>query len=195
MAVQRKRENEVKKQNSGRAMAQGREQRLTSAKEREVVLGEGLDTVKTDLGPARKHKPKIRTIRAKDKKNLPVTAVFFICICTLLVMFLVVNYVQINEYTQEVASLKKELSTLEARRKELDLELEKKNDLTKIKEEAAALGMMEDKDLITVHVNLEKEDKIESYETEKEDFGVVTTVMSALAQNARAYWNIFSGGE
>ena len=168
---------------------------LTRNSEREVVIGESSRELSAGVQPMkRSSKPKIRTIRSKEKKHFPVSTVFFMAICTLLVMFTVLNFVQINECTQDVSHLKSTLGTLQSEEKDLQLELEKKNDLTKIREEAATLGMMEDKNLTTVHVNLEKEDKIESYETEEEDYGVIATVMSALGQNMRSYWNIFGIG-
>lgn len=163
---------------------------------REVVIGESSKELHAGVTPvSRPAKPKVRTIRSKEKKRLPVSTIFFMAICTMLVMFTVLNFVQINECTQDVSKLKSTLSTLQGEEKELQLELEKKNDLTKIREEVSTLGMMEDKNLTTVHVNLEKEDKIESYETEEEDYGVIATVMSALGQNMRSYWHIFGIGE
>lgn len=187
-----------KKENKNKQAAlhqTGERQIVRDARPREVVIGEDREALYTGVTPETRRKPRVRTIRAKEKKHLPVSVVFFMVICTLLVMFMVMNYVQINEYTQQVSDLKRELNTLTSEKKELDLALEKKNDLTNIKNEAAALGMMEDKDLLTVHVNLEKEDKIESYETDDEDYGVITTVMSAIAQNFRSYWNNYGSGE
>lgn len=169
---------------------------LTKTNGGEVVIGESSKELHAGVAPVvRSSKPKIRTIRSKEKKRLPVSTIFFMIICTMLVMFTVLNFVQINECTQDVSKLKSTLGTLQNTEKELQLELEKKNDLTKIREEVSTLGMMEDKNLTTVHVNLEKEDKIESYETDEEDYGVIATVMSALGQNMRSYWHIFGIGE
>ncbi|MBQ3182522.1 MAG: hypothetical protein IJB57_02530, partial [Clostridia bacterium] len=41
----------------------------------------------------------VETVKVKTKKPFPVAAVVMVTICTLLLMFTVMSYVQINEYT------------------------------------------------------------------------------------------------
>lgn len=87
------------------------------------------------------------------------------------------------------------MTTLENERTDLELELEKKNDLSLIEARARELGMMGSEDLQKVVVRSQKEDTVESYDTEEEDLGILTTLLSALGQNWRVTWNIFGLGE
>ena len=113
-----------------------------------------------------------------------------VTICTLLLMFLVVSYVQINEYTIEVASLRGELSDLVGQRKELALALEEKNDMVKIEQYAIDnLGMVKADQLDKKYITLDQKDKIEVVETAPaEDVTVVSGVMSAVGENFRGLW-------
>ena len=197
--VKAKNEKNAARRNEKEAAVRGSEQRaLQEDTDREILLGEDSQELSSELsGKKRKktHKPRVRTIRARTKSRLPVSSVFFMLVCTLLIMFMIINYVQINEYTQEVASLKREMTALESERTDLELELEKKNDLATIEEEARKLGMMGSEDLVKRVVKSQKEDTVEKFETEDEDFGIVATALSAIWQNVKASWNIFSPSE
>lgn len=133
---------------------------------------------------------KVRTVKEKTKRPFPISAVVMVTICTLLLMFLVLSYVQINEYTIEVASLRGELSDLAGQKKELALNLEQKNDMMAIEEYAKDnLGMVKSDQLTKKHISLDQQDKVEVIETEPtEDVTVVAGVMSAIGENFRGLW-------
>lgn len=132
----------------------------------------------------------VTTVKAKSKSPFPISAVVMVTICTLLLMFLVFSYVQINEYTIEVASLRGELSDLAGEKKELTLALEEKNDMLEIEQYALEnLGMVKADQLTKKHISLDQEDKIEVVETEpSEDMTVVSGVMSAIGENFKGLW-------
>ncbi len=132
----------------------------------------------------------VETVKVKTKKPFPVAAVVMVTICTLLLMFTVMSYVQINEYTIEVALLRGELTDLAGEKKELALALEEKNDMLKIEEYATAnLGMVKSDQLTKKHITLDQEDKVEVVETEPtQDVTVVSSVMSAIGENFRGLW-------
>lgn len=133
---------------------------------------------------------KVKTVKEKTKRPFPISAVVMVTICTLLLMFLVLSYVQINEYTIEVASLRGELSDLAGQKKELALNLEQKNDMMAIEEYAKDnLGMVKSDQLTKKHISLDQQDKVEVVETEPtEDVTVVAGVMSAIGENFRGLW-------
>ncbi len=133
---------------------------------------------------------KVKTVKEKTKRPFPISAVVMVTICTLLLMFLVLSYVQINEYTIEVASLRGELSDLAGQKKELALNLEQKNDMMAIEEYAKEnLGMVKSDQLTKKHISLDQQDKVEVIETEPtEDVTVVAGVMSAIGENFRGLW-------
>ena len=134
-----------------------------------------------------KNDARVKTVRAEQKKPFPVSALFMALVCTVLFMFMIVSYVQINEYTLAVSQLRTDLADMAAEDKELSAALEKKNDMLTIEELAAELGMVKADALTKKHITLTNEDKIEVVEPEPtEDETVVTTVMSGL-------WENFSG--
>ena len=158
--------------------------RKTAPKESTISI------VKTNIKPILAvEQERVRTVKAKARKPFPLSAVVMVTICTLLLMFLVISYVQINEYTIEVASLRGELADLVEERKELTLSLEEKNDMVAIEEYASELGMVKADQLAKKHITLEQEDKVEVVETEPvEDVTVVSGVMSAIAENFSGLW-------
>lgn len=132
---------------------------------------------------------RVRTVSNKTKKPLPVSAFVMAIICTLLLMFMIVSYVQINEYTVAVSELRSELGDMIDRDKELSLELEKKNDMLVIEQKAGDLGMVKLDQLTKKHVSLTQDDKIEVVEPEPTyDSTVVTTIMSSIWQNFSGFW-------
>lgn len=134
-----------------------------------------------------KNDARVKTVRAEKKKPFPVSALFMSLVCTVLFMFMIVSYVQINEYTLEVSNLRTDLADMISQDKELTTALEKKNDMLTIEEMAAEYGMVKADQLTKKHIALTNEDKIEVVEPEPtEDETVVTTVMSGL-------WESFAG--
>lgn len=135
-----------------------------------------------------------KTVSVSAKRPFPISAVVIVTICTLLFMFLILSYVQINEYTIEVASLRGELSDLAGQKKELSLSLEQKNDMMAIEEYAKSnLGMVKSDQLTKKHISLDQQDKVEVIETEPtEDMTVVAGVMSAIGENFRGLWEYLS---
>lgn len=130
---------------------------------------------------------KVRTVESKEKKPFPLGAVVIVTICTVLLMVTVLSYVHINEYTVEVADLKAELTSLEKDKKELTLELEKKNDMLEIERYAQEnLGMVKSDQLTKKHITLQSEDKIEVVGEEPEKTTEQESgIMSAIVNNVR----------
>lgn len=157
----------------------------------QAVTPSKFNVVRTELKPIlRVKQDKVTTVRAKTKKPFPISAVVMVTICTLLLMFMVVSYVQINEYTIEVASLRGELTNLVGEKKDLALALEEKNDMLEIEKYATEnLGMVKADHLTKKHISLDQQDKIEVVEGEPtDDLTVVSSVMSAIADNFRGLW-------
>ncbi|MBQ7160851.1 MAG: hypothetical protein IJR90_03995 [Clostridia bacterium] len=127
---------------------------------------------------------RVQTVKNEKRKPLPISAFAMAFICTLLLMFMIVSYVQINEYTVAVSELRSDLGDMVDRDKELTLELEKKNDMLAIEQKAGELGMVKVDQLTKKHVAIAQEDKIEVIEPEPTyDATVVTTIMSSIWEN------------
>ena len=105
--------------------------------------------------------PRIRTVRAREKKAFPTGIIFSCLVCSLLFMYLIYNSVQISEANREIRILKSTRTELEVQKKELELALEKKNDLLMIEKEAKALGMVKRDQLSKQYITITGDDRIE----------------------------------
>ena len=141
----------------------------------------------------RKNNDYVPTKKSNIKEPMPLATIVFSILCTVLVMFMMINFVKINEYTHDIADMQDQLAKLEREEQELSVELEKKNDLTGVNLEE--LGLVKEDDLKKVEITTDNEETTEHYEVEEEDVGMVATVMNALSKNFKEYRNIFFGSE
>ena len=144
---------------------------------------------------AKKQKKKgwIPTKKSRIREPMPLATIVFSILCTVLVMFMMINFVKINEYTRDIADMQSQINKLDRTEQELTVELEKKNDLTNIDFEA--LGLVKEDDVQKVEIVTDKDETAEYFEVEEQDNGMVATVMNALYRNFREYRNIFFGIE
>ena len=148
--------------------------------------------VKND-GKKQKKNGWIPTKKSRVKEPMPLGTIVFSILCTVLVMFMMINFVKINEYTRDIADMQNQITKLERTEQELTEDLEKKNDLTGL--DLEALGLVKEDDLKKVEILSEKDETAEHFEVEEQDDGVMATVMNALYRNFREYRNIFFGQE
>lgn len=135
----------------------------------------------------------VPTRKSRIKEPMPLATIVFSILCTVLVMFMMINFVKINEYTHDIADMQNELQRLERQEQELTVELEKKNDLTGV--DLEALGLVKEDGLKKVEITADNDETVEHFEVKEEEDGVVATVMNALYRNFKEYRNIFFGGE
>lgn len=128
-----------------------------------------------------------QTVNAKKKSPFPFSAVLTTFFCTLLFMFMIFNYVQINEYSQSIKEIQSDMETLNGKQKDLKLALDRRNDVTEVLKQAEELGMVRTEGIKKVYLDGTDEDMIEI--TDKgagtEETGFFSDIMSALAQNFR----------
>ena len=110
----------------------------------------------------KKADPQIHTVRAVTVIPFPTAVISMALICTMLFMFLIMSFVNINEYTIENDKLKFKLDELNKEYRELSLDLEKKNNLNIIEKIAKEdLGMVKADQLANkVYISIPNEDKI-----------------------------------
>lgn len=135
----------------------------------------------------------IPTKKSRIKEPMPLATIVFSILCTVLVMFMMINFVKINEYTRDIADMQNQLAKLERQEQELGVELEKKNDLTGV--DLEALGLVKEDSLPKVEIETNNDETTEHFEVEEKEAGMVATVMNALYRNFKEYRNIFFGGE
>ncbi|MBQ7500787.1 MAG: septum formation initiator family protein [Clostridia bacterium] len=133
---------------------------------------------------------KIKTVKSKKKTPIPISVFILAVICTLVFMFMIVSYVQINEYTLEVAALRSEIAELSEEEKQLNLDLDRKNDLRSIEQYVSEnLGMVKSDQIVKKHVSVASEDKIEVVSAQPiPDENVVSTLLSSLARSFGGFW-------
>ena len=114
--------------------------------------------------PAVRTEPTVRTISDTKKQAFPFSIVFMSLICSVLFMYMIFNYVKINEHTSAVSDLKKEIATLSAEKDDLTAKLDRKNDLTYIEKVAKEqLGMVKIDEIIKKYVTMDPDDVITSF--------------------------------
>ncbi len=128
-------------------------------------------------------KPTIKTYKNPSTRPFPIAVVFSSLICTVLIMFIVYNYVKLNEYTSEASALTNQLTALKQTEEELNNELVKRVDLMEIERIAKEdYGMIKNDHLTKKYITIENEDKTEVVTDEPEGTGSsYTTLMSIIA--------------
>ena len=105
--------------------------------------------------------PKVRTITDTKKPAFPFSIVALALICSVLLFYMVVNYVQINEQTAAVSDLKSEIATLSSERNDLNTRLDMKNDLAFIESVAVEqLGMVKIDEITKRYVTIDPGESI-----------------------------------
>lgn len=105
--------------------------------------------------------PTIRTVQSRVVRRFPFKLIFTAALCTVLFLLVIYNNVQINEKNSEVDGLKTTIVKLDSEVSELNLKVEKKNDLRKIEQRALELGMVKADELKKVYVSISSADRVE----------------------------------
>lgn len=183
-----------KKQTPGRNKPQTVEMRNNDAKNAaglEIVKSSaGRNLAKQDTGRDGKRYTVRRTViietKKKNKKPLPVGAIFTIAVMTLLFIFLLMNYAEIDNYNREVATLKDQLTDLQKNADKLEQRLDKKNDLVFFEEYAVdKLGMVKASELTRINITALPENTGEAfrYDDERTGIGVLLSGFGAVIRD------------
>ena len=146
----------------------------------------------------RAKKRQFYTVKSKEKNPFPVMTVLFCAICTVLFMSMIVNLVEINEYTKDVAGLQKQVESLSKEKEDLSIDLAQKDGIDVLQqymaEKGGNLGMVEENKMKPpVAITPDKNGQIEDYEVPESEEAMVTVVLNALAKNLSDTWNKFVG--
>ncbi len=106
--------------------------------------------------------PKIVTIRKKEKSPFPTSVVFTSIIVTVLFLFMMMNYAEIDKYNSEIGRLEARITKLKNEEHDLGIRLDKKDNLVYIEEYATnELGMVKAETLPREYVSLLPPDRSE----------------------------------
>lgn len=131
-------------------------------------------------------KPHLRTVRAQKRHPFPYGTIFAMTICTLLFMYMVFNFVQINEYSLAITNMQEELEDLLLEQQSLSLQLENRNDRNVISEIAEnELGMVKMDEVDKIYLDGSGDEKIEITKrpTEATEVDPLSSLLSALFRN------------
>ncbi len=139
---------------------------------------------------------KVVTVKSGEKRSTGVgqfiANVATTALLAILLLFVVTNYVQIFENQSMINDLKQELEASRVEERRLNAELEQKYDLAQIGDYASSeLGMVGSENNKKVYIDVGKEDELEIYEPETEDFGTIATIMNALGDTVKTWLDVF----
>ncbi len=134
--------------------------------------------------------PRVRTIRAQKHTPFPFGTLFVLLLCTGLFMYMVYNFVEINEYSMNLKAMQSNLDQLTKQQQTLELQLENRNDLTLIAGIAEnTLGMVKLDEVSKEYLDGSKEDKVEvsqiSKEKQAQQVSAFSVLLNAIVQNFR----------
>ncbi len=136
-------------------------------------------------------------ILEKKKKNMPFKTIAVLAFVFILSIFVVNEYVLINEYSSNIADMKVAINELSKEKDYYISQIEKKNNMIDLENYASdKLGMMSGGEVEKEYIVIEGEDSIEVYEPVKDrEDSLASIVMSALGENLIQAWNTLTGAE
>ena len=168
--------------------------------ERNVTISDGDFAAESVVKKKKKKKSRVYTSKKDEKSPFPIMTVVFSMICTALIMSVIINFVQVNEYSKDISSLQKRVEEVHKESTELQTALDEKNNTEALRrymsEHSDSLNMIDESLMkAPTAITPEKEDTISDYEAKETDEGLMSVVLNALAENFVNAWNIFSGEE
>lgn len=157
--------------NNGASLQKNGEQRLTRTR------------------PVASRSFKVTTRKKEEKKPFPFATVFTTAAFTLLFLFMMLNYVELDKYNSQISELKSEMTDLKTEEDKLRVKLERRDDLAYIEEYASnQLGMVKADELETYYVDIKAEDKADiiTYDDGKESG--IGVLLSGVGQTIRSFF-------
>lgn len=116
-------------------------------------------------------KPKIITIRKKEKIPFPISTVFTSIIITALFLFMMMNYAELDRNIGELAECEAKIAQLEKIKTDLSVKLDKKDNLLYIEDKVEEFGMIKKEKLPSIVVDMQPKDKSEMFRYEDGEEG------------------------
>ncbi len=144
--------------------------------------------------PARRHavrEPKFITVRKerKERKPFPLGIVLVLTVITVLFLFMMMNYAEIDQYNSEIRDLRNQLGELQNQQKKLEVRLENKDDRAAFEQYAIEeLGMVKADSLNKYIITLSPDDKTEIMEYEEEKESGFGYLLSGLSEVVRGFF-------
>ncbi|MGI6716709.1 MAG: septum formation initiator family protein [Eubacteriales bacterium] len=128
--------------------------------------------------------------KKRNKKPLPLGAIFTIAVTTLLFIFLLMNYAEIDSYNREVATLKDRLTDLKKDADKLEQRLDKKNDLIYFEQYAVdKLGMVKETELTRINITALPENTGDAFKYDDEKPRGIGVLLSGFGDVIRDFFD------
>lgn len=138
------------------------------------------------------NKAKVTVIehRRKSKTPLPIGVIFTIIAVTVLFVFLVMNYAEMDNYNSQIAEMRDEITELQKTAAKLKVRLEKKNDLVEIEEYATEqLGMVKPSGLTRINITALPENGGETYKYDDGDENGIGVLLAGFGEVFRDFFD------
>lgn len=137
----------------------------TSAQNKELAVAKKDNALST----------RVTVVNSKRKPKTPISigALFAVVTITLLLVFVVMNYAEIDNYNSDIAELRDELTELQKSAVKLEQRLDKKNDLVDFEEYAVnELYMVKSGGLTRINITALPEDRGTTYKYDSDKSGI-----------------------
>ncbi len=122
-------------------------------------------------------------------KSVPFPKLVFVILAFSLIFFLMIqSIVQNFEYQREITALQNQLESLNERADSLRLDLEERDDLAEIERRAEEIGMIKSNSIEEKYISLGHSDIIENFGEEKDDYGSLSTMLSAVSRQLSKFF-------
>ena len=118
---------------------------------------------------------RVTVVESKRKPKTPISigALFAVVTITLLLVFVVMNFAEIDNYNSDIAELRDELTELQKSADKLEMRLDKKNDLVTFEDYAVnELGMVKSGGLTRINITALPEDRGTTYKYDSDETGI-----------------------
>lgn len=140
------------------------------------------------LRPSRR--PQIQRVARKDRAPFPVGVVCIAIILTFLLLFMVMNFAEINKYNSEIASLNSRVDKLKTNEDALKSSLEQKEGSIDLNAYARdTLGMVDGNTINKEYVSLIPEDKTEMYHYDEPESGGFGMLLAGIGEVINGFFN------
>ncbi len=195
---QRRPQNTVRSEEARQSAHVSRQARPASniapVKKQQAVTG--VPAVKQSASAVKMPRPSAGTQLAESgPREVAVKRVPFPRLVLMILMFAVIIFLMIQsvvqnfEYQREITSLQAQLDNLNNRSESLRLELEERVDLAEIEHRAEEIGMIKSNSIEEKYISLKHSDIIENFGSEKDEYGSLTTMLSAVSRRLSKFFS------
>ena len=158
-----------------------RESQKFPNRRRKIITGKDLTTpLKKAKVKEKKVYPQIITL-AKPKKKFPVGVISCVCASTIALLCLIWSYMVLNDYSHNINLERKSITYEDRRERDLESELELKNDLPYFTDIAVnQMGMVKEENLQKHYIAVKSADKVEIVEEQDNIFFRLPSIFSTL---------------